>query len=103
VKLSVYVTRRSGLLEPFEPPELTMDAAIERGWERHGALLEPKAEEYLPAYPMPGSGLGSYWWWGQGIIPWENQHIYGLIDAVTDMIRVESAPRGPLTSGLPEA
>lgn len=103
--MSVYVTRRSGLLEPFEPPELTMDAAIDRGWERHGRLLEPKRqeEEYLQTYPLPGFEVRSYWGWGQGIIPWENQHIYGLIDAAVDMINVTSAPRGPLTNGLPEA
>ena len=46
------IHRRSGLLEPFEPPELTIDAAIDRGWELHGRLLEPKAEEYLPTYPV---------------------------------------------------
>lgn len=53
-----WVTRRgSGLLEPFAVPELSLDEAINRGWERHGALLEPKSEEYLPAYPDAGFHL----------------------------------------------
>jgi hypothetical protein len=50
--MGVYVKRGSGLLEPFEVPELTLDEAINRGWERHGRLMEPKHEELLPTYPL---------------------------------------------------
>jgi hypothetical protein len=52
--MSVLVARSSGLLAPFDPPELTIEQAIERGWERRadGRLMEPKPDEYLPAYPL---------------------------------------------------
>jgi len=68
------IHRRSGLLEPFEPPELTIDAAIDRGWELHGRLLEPKAEEYLqttPGTPMFMDRLG-YWWLGTPDRRWDS-------------------------------
>jgi hypothetical protein len=81
-----WVTRRgSGLLEPFAVPELTLDEAINRGWERHGALLEPKPEEYLPAYPMPD--FTSYWRWGQGV-PWDDKPVYDFIGTIMDGLRI---------------
>ena len=45
----VHVTRPSGLLAPFDPPELTIAGAIDRGWEMRadGRLMEPKPEEFL--------------------------------------------------------
>jgi hypothetical protein len=53
----------SGLLEPFEVPDLTMEASISRGWELHGDLLEPRApeREYLTTTPLPGFTLNWYW------------------------------------------
>jgi hypothetical protein len=53
----IYVSRRSGLLERFDPPELTIDAAIDRGWlppPPPGRLLAPRPEEFLVTHP-PGS------------------------------------------------
>lgn len=38
----IYVRRASGLLQPFDPPELTLEAAAARGWEQaegRGLLL----------------------------------------------------------------
>jgi len=60
---TVYMARASGLLEQFDPPELTMNAAIERQWTRQedGPLLVPKPVEYLPAYPLPS--WCSAWSW----------------------------------------
>lgn len=51
----ITVRRRSGLAVPFEPPELSAEAAIGRSWHRPqgGALLLPKERQYLPAYPLP--------------------------------------------------
>ena len=55
----IYVGRASGLLVSFDVPELTLPAAIERGWEMGpGVLLLPRQPEYLPTYParyLPGS------------------------------------------------
>ena len=43
----VHVARPSGLLVAFDPPELTMDAAIRRGWEMDDddLLMVPKRDE----------------------------------------------------------
>jgi hypothetical protein len=55
----IWAKRQSGLLEQFDPPELSMEAAIDRGWRLRddGRLLERKPEKFLPTYPLP--------------IPWE--------------------------------
>jgi hypothetical protein len=44
----------SGILEPRELPRLTLDEAIERGWQRRedGRLLMPRPPAYLPTYPL---------------------------------------------------
>lgn len=54
--MTVYVRRASGLVEPFDVPQLTVEAAIDRGWHRGGRLLEPAEPEgpWLVTYPMPG-------------------------------------------------
>lgn len=63
----VWVRRRGGpLLVKFDAPALTLEAAIDRGWdlslrsgaapgESHRALLIPRPAEveYLPTYPLP--------------------------------------------------
>jgi hypothetical protein len=74
--LSVHVARQSGLLVPFEAPELTMEQAIDRGWARRpdGRLLRPKPEEYLPtelrdalaAAALAGNTTRTAWWFGRG-------------------------------------
>lgn len=51
----VYVHRRSGLLEPFEVPELTIDEAITRNWERRVAETLIKLAEWT-GYPVADSG-----------------------------------------------
>ena len=86
----VTVRRPSGLLVPFDPPELTLDKAIERNWQRRddGQLLEPKAEEYLPTYP-----LGRPWGFAPARIPWRD-------DWCRSMERHEPA-HGPFFVGLP--
>lgn len=64
--MSVLVRRASGLLAPFDVPELTPDAAIDRSWEMRGALLLPRQPAYLAAYPLylpplPRYGIDSPW------------------------------------------
>ena len=39
--MTVYVRRASGLVEPYDVPQLTLEAAVDRGWHRGGRLLEP--------------------------------------------------------------
>jgi hypothetical protein len=58
----ITVARPSGVVVPFEPPELTMEQAIRRGWEMDDddVLMVPKREEFLPTYPLP-SGLAAAW------------------------------------------
>lgn len=73
-----YVSRPSGLLVKFDPPGLTMAAAIDRGWERRAALMLPRPEEFLPTYPMPSSFADA------GRVSWLDGFIYG-------------APWGPVT------
>jgi hypothetical protein len=76
---------------PFDPPELTMDAAIRRGWELDDddQLLVPKQEEYLPTYPVDRP-----WEFAPARIPWRD-------DWRWSMERRESA-HGPFIVGLPE-
>lgn len=63
----VWVTRgKSGLLEPFTVPELTIDAAINRGWELVDELMEPRPPAYLYTSP-PDLRLILNWYWGQRI------------------------------------
>lgn len=72
--MSVYVHRDSGLLEPFEVPELTMEASIDRSMEIDGALLVPRQPEYLPTFAgmvQALSGLPVPWEWISPPIPWE--------------------------------
>lgn len=73
---NIYVKRRSGLLEPFEVPELAIDDAIERNWVRSedGRLMEPRPPEYLYTSPLWSDAVanwfygtqvrrfGGYWW-----------------------------------------
>lgn len=66
--MAVYVHRpRSGLLMPFDVPEVTIDAAIERGWVRHGRLMEPKPEEFLYTSPLWSQAVAN-WFYGQ-VVP----------------------------------
>jgi hypothetical protein len=53
----------SGLLEPFTVPELTIDAAISRGWELVDGLMEPRPPAYLCTFP-PDPRLILNWYWG---------------------------------------
>ena len=50
----ITVRRHSGLVVPFDVPELTICRAIDRNWQRRkdGRLMEPKPVEYLPTYPL---------------------------------------------------
>lgn len=75
--MTVLVHRTSGLLEPYEVPELTIGASIERSCELGtGGLLERKQPEYLPVgahvYPLPGFEvkLRQLWWWNYPHIPY---------------------------------
>ena len=53
--MSVLVHRASGLLEPFEVPELTIEAAIDRGWQLTSyGLMRTSEPVYLPVQPRPG-------------------------------------------------
>lgn len=73
------VSRASGLLEPFEVPELTMNASIGRSLEMRGGLLLPRRPEYLPIFDalarLPGP-----WSWAPVPIPWENPPV---LEAIT--------------------
>jgi len=53
----IHVRRASGLLQPFDPPEISVEAAISRSWELQpdGILMAPKEPEFLPTYPLPGA------------------------------------------------
>lgn len=53
--MRTWTRRRSGLLEQFDPPELTIAAALERGdWRRRASgLLEPAPLRYLTTDPGP--------------------------------------------------
>jgi hypothetical protein len=79
--MSVNVARPSGLLVPFEPPDLTIDKAIERGWmlREDGLLMEPKPDEYLPTYPL-------VWPWADehARIPW--QKLYDFEPMITGLL-----------------
>jgi hypothetical protein len=77
----VHVTRPSGILAPFEVPELTMEQAIERNWARRagGRLLEPRPEERLPAYPMPGFQVRYPGNWSQVAYDHYGPFIKGLV------------------------
>lgn len=48
----ITVTRPSGLLEPFDPPELTMEASIDRSMEVRDGLYQRRETEYLPTRPV---------------------------------------------------
>lgn len=52
----ITVARPSGVVVPFDVPELDIEHAIDRGWVRRygGRLLEPKREEYLLTFPTYG-------------------------------------------------
>ena len=84
------LVRRGGLLVPFDVPELTIDDAIERGWQRRddGRLMEPKPDEYLPVYPVDRP-----WAFAPARIPWRDNWHY-------TMERLEPA-HGPFFVGLP--
>lgn len=58
----VHVARPSGLLVAFDPPELTMDAAIRRGWQQDGRLLKPKAGELVKTTPGPVWHSWDWYW-----------------------------------------
>jgi hypothetical protein len=65
MKGNIYVKRpKSGLLEPFDVPELTLDAAVERGWELHGDLLGPRPLEQAFLTTRPVAGFTLHWYWG---------------------------------------
>lgn len=68
---SVYVRRRSGLLEIFDPPELTISAAISRDWEKVGPILRPRPAEFLPTYPLPWGNIPERPWWASSWTPAE--------------------------------
>lgn len=81
-----WVTRRSGLLEPFTVPELTIDEAISRGWERRGPLLQPKRDErFLPTLPR---WWPSPWDWPTPRIPWDDAPVNDFIGHIVDGLRV---------------
>jgi hypothetical protein len=77
--VSVLVARASGLLAPFEVPELTIERAIERNWAMRGdgRLLEPKPkrEEYLFTFPGPRFELP--WGFAPSRIPWHEPYDFG--------------------------
>lgn len=68
----ITVRRPSGLAVPFDPPELTMSASIDRTCEPVGdaGLIGPKQPEYLPTYPVLPPGV--LWEFVQPRIPWDN-------------------------------
>jgi hypothetical protein len=80
----VQVARPSGLLAPFEVPELTIEQSIDRGWELSSVLqlMVPKPEEYLLTYPVDRP-----WAFAPARIPWSVEYEW---------------PVGPLVTGLPE-
>jgi hypothetical protein len=81
----VQVARPSGLLAPFEVPELTIEQSIDRGWELSSVLqlMVPKPEEYLLTYPVDLQGEQA-----PPRIPWDwSQVVYDY---------------GPFITGLPE-
>jgi hypothetical protein len=54
--MTIYVRRASGLLQSFDPPELTLEAAAGRGWsqaEGGHLLLPPDRGAWLKTYPLP--------------------------------------------------
>lgn len=73
----IWVKRgRSGLLEPFEVPELTIDKAIDRNWVRRedGRLMEAKPPMFLHTSPLWSPAISNWFyssrrfdshWWGQ--------------------------------------
>lgn len=86
----ITVRRASGLAVPFDPPELTIDAAIDRTrhLEEESGLLLANEPEYLKITPYPpplgyAGGIGPAWW-----IDWP-EYDYG--HAAT-----------PFVTGLPE-
>ena len=65
----ITVRRPSGLAVPFEPPELTMDASIDRSCETSDSgLMVPKQPEYLPTYPADRP-----WMFAPARIPWDDK------------------------------
>lgn len=82
--MGILVHRRSGLVEPFDPPELTIEASIDRSTVMDGLLLVPRQPEYLrtkPGFWEAIDALPQPWGWGPARIPWEP---------------------GPFITGLPE-
>lgn len=70
----ITVARKSGLAVPFDPPELTMEASIERACVvGDSGLLEPKSEEYLPVYPVDRP-----WMFAPARIPWRDNWRYSM-------------------------
>ena len=73
---SIWVKRgNSGLLEPFEVPELTIDDAIDRNYVRRqgGRLMEAKPEKFLYTSPLWSPAISNWfysqrrfddYWWG---------------------------------------
>ncbi len=70
----ITVARPSGIAVPFEPPDLTVDAAIRRSWEMDDddLLMVPKREEFLPTWPT-----GVAWGFAPARIPWHDSIEYG--------------------------
>lgn len=70
----ITVRRASGLAVPFEPPELTVEKAIDRNWQlrEDSRLLEPKPDEYLLTYPVDRP-----WGYAPAQIPWHDDYDYG--------------------------
>jgi hypothetical protein len=58
----IYVRRASGLLQSFDPPELTLEAAADRGWSQaeggHLLLPPPDHGPWLKTYPTHRYRLG---------------------------------------------
>lgn len=85
VNPATWVTRRSGLLEPFTVPELTIDEAISRGWEQRGPLMQPKRDErFFRTFPPPYPP----WGWHLPRIPWDDAPVNDFIRHIVDGLHV---------------
>lgn len=59
--MSILVHRKSGLVEPFDVPELTIEASIDRLCvPGPGLLLVPREPEYLPTGATVHAGRYSF-------------------------------------------
>lgn len=83
----ITVRRASGLAVPFDPPEVTSEAAIERSWEFscEGRLLLPKRPEYLKTTPLPcWCSLRYPWGFAPARIPWHDE--YDFLAGISPLI-----------------